>query len=362
MAVQQKHEIPSGEGLTLEKLWAYHFASIERSEREWAEMRARQEKSDRELAELRAQREKSEKEQAEQQAQWSREQAERQARRDRELAELRAQREKSEKELAEQQAQRDKEQAERQAQRDRELAELRAQREKSEKELAEQQAQRDRELAELRAQREKSEKELAEQQAQRDKEQAERQAQSERERAERQAQRDKEQAQSAKEWAELREMFKETGKRIDKNNEEMGDLRNSFGEIAEHLVAPGIKDRLEELGFSFGKVSPNVEIIEDGKVIAEADFVLEDLERIAVVEVKARVKAKDVKTHLRRLEKMRGWHDRNNDRRKLVGVMAGAVFGTMERKAAIDAGFYVVVQSGDTMKMEVPEGFKPREW
>ena len=337
MAVQQKHEIPSGEGLTLEKLWAYHFASIERSEREWAEMRARQEKSDRELAELRAQREKSEKEQAEQQAQWSREQAERQARRDRELAELRAQREKSEKELAEQQAQRDKEQAERQAQ-------------------------RDRELAELRAQREKSEKELAEQQAQRDKEQAERQAQSERERAERQAQRDKEQAQSAKEWAELREMFKETGKRIDKNNEEMGDLRNSFGEIAEHLVAPGIKDRLEELGFSFGKVSPNVEIIEDGKVIAEADFVLEDLERIAVVEVKARVKAKDVKTHLRRLEKMRGWHDRNNDRRKLVGVMAGAVFGTMERKAAIDAGFYVVVQSGDTMKMEVPEGFKPREW
>jgi len=26
------------------------------------------------------------------------------------------------------------------------------------------------------------------------------------------------------------------------------------------------------------------------------------------------------------------------------------------------AGLFVIVQSGDTMRMEVPEGFKPRVW
>jgi len=34
----------------------------------------------------------------------------------------------------------------------------------------------------------------------------------------------------------------------------------------------------------------------------------------------------------------------------------------VERQAVSEAGFYVLVQSGDTMKLELPEGFVPREW
>jgi hypothetical protein len=29
---------------------------------------------------------------------------------------------------------------------------------------------------------------------------------------------------------------------------------------------------------------------------------------------------------------------------------------------AINSGFYVIERSGDTMKIDAPEGFKPREW
>ena len=119
---------------------------------------------------------------------------------------------------------------------------------------------------------------------------------------------------------------------------------------------------LGELGFSFGRVCPNVQIIENGKVITEADLVLENPDCIIVVEVKAKPKIKDVKTHERRLERMRGWHDRNGDRRRILGVMAGAVFGSQEREAALESGLYVIVQSGDTMKLEIPEDFAPREW
>jgi hypothetical protein len=31
-------------------------------------------------------------------------------------------------------------------------------------------------------------------------------------------------------------------------------------------------------------------------------------------------------------------------------------------EAAIEAGLYVIVQSGDTMTINVPPDFKPREW
>ncbi|MCL2191507.1 MAG: hypothetical protein FWB79_05925, partial [Treponema sp.] len=66
--------------------------------------------------------------------------------------------------------------------------------------------------------------------------------------------------------------------------------------------------------------------------------------------------------HKERLEKIRSAHDKCGDRRRILGAMAGAVFGPRQREAAQEAGFFVVAQSGDTMRMDLPEGFVPREW
>ena len=46
----------------------------------------------------------------------------------------------------------------------------------------------------------------------------------------------------------------------------------------------------------------------------------------------------------------------------LIGAIAGAIFPKEVKESALQAGFYVFVQSGDTMKLEIPEGFKPREF
>jgi predicted GTPase len=43
----------------------------------------------------------------------------------------------------------------------------------------------------------------------------------------------------------------------------------------------------------------------------------------------------------------------------ILGAIAGAVFEDNVKDAARDAGFYVIEQSGDTMKIEIPEGWKP---
>jgi len=74
------------------------------------------------------------------------------------------------------------------------------------------------------------------------------------------------------------------------------------------------------------------------------------------------LKTKDVGKHKDRLEKIRVAHDKCGDSRRILGAMAGAVFGPGQREAALDAGFLVIVQSGDTMRLELPEGFKPKEW
>jgi len=172
-----------------------------------------------------------------------------------------------------------------------------------------------------------------------------------------------------KKWAELWKGFAETKEKFDKadrqisnTNEKVGGLEKTFGEVVEHLVAPGIEDRLAQYGLVFENVYPNAKVKENRQTLAEIDLLLEGDDALLVVEIKAKVKTGDVEKHAARLEKLRKHYDRRKDRRRLIGAMAGAVFNSMEKKAALDAGFFVIVQSGDTMQMDVPEGFKPKEW
>ena len=179
-----------------------------------------------------------------------------------------------------------------------------------------------------------------------------------------------ERKETARLFKELAEERKETERQIKELNVQMGGLNNSFGEMAEHLVAPGIAKRFNELGFHFDEVAKRGIEIKDksGNIIAEADLVLENGDYIIIVEVKSKPKLNDkdekkddIKKHIKRMEKFRLYYKKAGDR-KLRGAIAGAIFGKKEKEAAIDAGFYVLEQSGDTMKLEIPEGFVPQEW
>jgi len=163
-------------------------------------------------------------------------------------------------------------------------------------------------------------------------------------------------------WAETKEIWDKADRRIAENNKIVGNLSNSFGEIVEHLVAPGMEERLAEFGLRFERTSPNVKIRADGKLLMEIDLLLENREAMLAVEIKARVNPVDIEKHEERLAKLRAYHGGINDSRAILGAMAGAAFAPTERKAALEASFFVIVQSGDTMKMDVPEGFKPKEW
>jgi hypothetical protein len=158
--------------------------------------------------------------------------------------------------------------------------------------------------------------------------------------------------------------MKETDRKIKALTDQMGGLHNSFGELAEHLVAPGIAEKFNALGYHFDSIAPGGKKIldEKGKILTQIDLLLENGEYSVAVEIKSRPKEADVPHHGKRLEILRQYMDKHHDGRVIRGALAGAVFPEPVKEAAADAGLYVVVQSGDTMVIESPEGFTPKEW
>ena len=157
------------------------------------------------------------------------------------------------------------------------------------------------------------------------------------------------------EMEELRRQMKETDRKI-------GYLSNRFGELAEHLVAPSIKEKFRALNFNFDHISHNHEISDNGHGLAEIDLLLENGDIVIAVEVKSKPLQKDVDEHIRRMEILRQRADLRNDSRKLQGAIAGAIMSDTVREYAHKTGFYVIEQTGDTVRINIPEGFKARVW
>jgi hypothetical protein len=163
-------------------------------------------------------------------------------------------------------------------------------------------------------------------------------------------------------------MIQELARRQIKTDEQIDRwCGERFGELAEHLVAPNIVQKFNALGFHFSDISTGLrKIILDessGQKIAEFDIILENGEFIVGVEVKAKPSERDVENHSRRREILRRHRDKMGDRRKKIhGALAGAIMPDSVKAAALNEGMYVITQTGDTVKIDIPEGFAPKTW
>ncbi|MDR1212135.1 MAG: hypothetical protein LBK40_07890 [Spirochaetaceae bacterium] len=161
--------------------------------------------------------------------------------------------------------------------------------------------------------------------------------------------------------------MKETDRRLDKmmaeTDKKIGKLGNRFGELVEHLVMPNMVEKFRALGYAFTKAGPGIEFYDSkGKPLAEVDLWLENGEFALAVEVKSCLHIQDIKDHVRRMETLCRYAEERNDKRKFLAAAAGAIVRQNVREYAVKNGFYVIEQSGDTVKIEVPEGFRPRIW
>jgi len=159
--------------------------------------------------------------------------------------------------------------------------------------------------------------------------------------------------------------FQETREQIKETNKRIGELGNRFGEIAEHLVAPGIVEKFNNIGYNFDDISTRGREYKDPKTrqhLAEVDIVLENRSILIAVEVKSKANKQDIKEHLARMNVLRRIADSMQDTRKYRGAIASAIITKETRNFAHKSGFYVIEQSGDTMKLDIPKGFVPRDW
>jgi hypothetical protein len=98
-----------------------------------------------------------------------------------------------------------------------------------------------------------------------------------------------------------------------------------------------------------------------GKRYAEIDIILESNDTIMAVEVKSKPLQKDVDTHINRIQLLREKADAG-DTKRFRGAVAGAIMLDEVRDYIHENGLYAIEQTGDTVKISAPEGFKPREW
>jgi hypothetical protein len=157
--------------------------------------------------------------------------------------------------------------------------------------------------------------------------------------------------------------MQETDRRLKETARLIGNLGSRLGEVIEHIMSPKLYEKFEELGLSFTSASRNYELRDRNKKgLAEVDVFLENGGYAMAVEVKTRLTTEDVKDHVKRLEILRRVADEHNDRRKYLGAVAGAVVDQEVSDYARKTGFYVIIPSGEGVEIEVPIGFKPREW
>jgi hypothetical protein len=161
----------------------------------------------------------------------------------------------------------------------------------------------------------------------------------------------------------IREMSRETDQQIRETDRKISKLGSRVGELVEHLVAPNLLEKFKGYGFQFRKTSIDVEIKDaDNSLLAEVDVLLENGSVALAVEVKSKLTVDDIKEHIDRMGKLRVYADEHRDSRKFLGAVAGAIIPEGVKPFAIKSGFFVIEQAGDTAKIDVPDGFIPREW
>jgi len=208
---------------------------------------------------------------------------------------------------------------------------------------------------------EEFEREKKEKAAEYEREKKEKAAEYEREKKEKAAEYEREKKESEREKKEMERRIKESEERL---NKQLSKLGGRFGEMIEYMVLPNLVHKFRDLGFEFTKAYPEAEIKDsDNNIFTEIDITLENGDKVMIVEVKSKPNINDIKDHVRRMKKVRRHGDLHGDKRKFLGAIAGMVFKDNVKTFAMKNGFYLIVPSGETFIITVPEGeYSPREW
>ena len=167
--------------------------------------------------------------------------------------------------------------------------------------------------------------------------------------------------------------FQETDRKFQEAVEErkrtqriVGKLGSRIGDIVENMVRGNIVEKFQALGYDVTEFTPNKPFkYKELGIIGEIDLFLDEGDTAILIEVKTTLETADVREHIERLEKYRRYIDAKypGDKKRVIGAVAGAVVKGVAAEFAHENGMYVIVQSGDAVKIVTsPDGFQVKEW
>jgi hypothetical protein len=141
-------------------------------------------------------------------------------------------------------------------------------------------------------------------------------------------------------------------------------VNNSLGDMAEGLMASDLYETFAALGLDFDQSFQNYEVKDKKtkRTLTEVDKLLLNGTIALAVETKTTMTRGDVDKHETRMELLRNKPNSLFAKRKLYGAMASVKMSKKARQYARDKGFFVIELTGNTIKVESPEGFKPKTW
>jgi hypothetical protein len=190
----------------------------------------------------------------------------------------------------------------------------------------------------------------------------------------------KENAAEADKWLKENEKLQKENRQLIKENEELqkenhqlikenwrklgdSDIYSELDEFVDDIIMPNILQKVESLGYGFDRVQKCFQFSDKNiQLIAEADVLLINGDYLMIIKVETMLKTQDIDDHLKRLERIKKCARLPPKNYKFIGCVAATVVDETVRRYAHKKGFYVLEQSGDTVKLDVPDGFVPKTW
>ncbi|MEO5328335.1 MAG: DUF3782 domain-containing protein [Magnetococcus sp. THC-1_WYH] len=144
--------------------------------------------------------------------------------------------------------------------------------------------------------------------------------------------------------------IQETDRIVKEVSKKIGALGSRWGNLWKGLVAPACETIFAERGIPVHKVSRRVKAKLSGGRHMEIDVLVVNTDAVALVEVKSVLTVEAVREHLVRLSEFKDFFLEYANK-KVFGAVAGIVIDEDADRFAMNKGLFVLVQSGDTIRI-----------
>ncbi len=160
-----------------------------------------------------------------------------------------------------------------------------------------------------------------------------------------------------RQFKETDKKFKETDKKI---NQVHGDFTSKWGTLVEEIVRPACLRMFRARGIDVSRTHENTTIEKNGIKKAEYDAILANGSEVVIVEVKTKLRKKDVEYFIKKLGKVKTYMPEYADK-KVYGAMAGISFDRDADQEAIKKGLFLIKSSGEgVVDIANAKDFKPK--